>query len=126
VVALLHQVEDVTPFEDLRRAMEACRPIVEEDRHTDADDRTFADAARAFVETATSYQAMAAEITHLRRALTSRGTIDQAKGIVIAEQGCTPEAAFDVLVRLSQDTNVRLVDVAAALVYRAQGPTTQD
>ena len=125
VVALLHQVVDVTPFEDLRRAMEACRPLVDEDLHTDADDRSFA-AARAFVETATTYQSMAAEITHLRRALTSRGTIDQAKGIIMAEQRCTPEAAFDSLARLSQDTNVRLVDVAAALVYRAQASTTQD
>ena len=66
---------------------------------------------------------MAAEVMHLRRALTSRAVIDQAKGIVMAERRCTPEAAFEVLVRLSQDTQVKLADVAAALVYKAQGPS---
>jgi hypothetical protein len=126
VVALLHQVEDVTPFEDgLRRVMERCRDIVGGDSPTEADASTFADAAQAFARSATDYHAMAAEILHLRRALTSRATIDQAKGIIMAERRCTPAAAFDVLARLSQDTNVRVVDVAAALVYRAQGPRTQ-
>jgi AmiR/NasT family two-component response regulator len=68
---------------------------------------------------------MAAEVMHLRRALTSRATIDQAKGIIMAERRCTPEAAFDLLARLSQDTHVRVVDVAAALVYKAQAPRTK-
>lgn len=60
------------------------------------------------------------EVSQLRHALTSRATIEQAKGIVMAERHCTPEEAFDVLVRLSQDSNVPLRDVARALVYREQ------
>ena len=34
------------------------------------------------------------------------------------------EEAFKILASLSQDTHVRLADVAAALVYKAQGPGT--
>ncbi|WP_296606541.1 ANTAR domain-containing protein [Nocardioides sp.] len=126
VVGLLHQVEDITPLEkDLRRAMEGYRDIVQEGPLTDGDARRFADAARAFARSATDYQVMAEEIMNLRRALTSRATIDQAKGIVMAERRCTPEAAFEVLAALSQDTNVKLIDVAAALVYKAQGPAPE-
>ena len=67
------------------------------------------------------FNAMTEEIAQLREALASRGTIDQAKGLVMAERRCTPDEAFQYLVRLSNDTNVRVADVAAALVYRAQG-----
>ena len=123
VVGVLHQVEDITPLEDdLRRVMAGYRDILHEGPLTDADARRFADAARAFARSATDYRAMAEEILSLRRALTSRATIDQAKGIIMAERRCTPEEAFEVLARLSQDTNVKVADVAAALVYRAQGP----
>lgn len=125
VVGLLHQVEDVTPLEDdLRRVMERYRDILQQGALTEAEACGFTDAARAFATAATDYQAMATEIMHLRRALTSRSTIDQAKGIIMAERRCTPGAAFDVLTRLSQDTNVRVADVAAALVYKAQRPTS--
>lgn len=42
--------------------------------------------------------------------------------IVVAEHRCTPNEAFKILVTLSQDTNVKLADVAAGLAYEAQGP----
>ena len=67
--------------------------------------------------------ALVDEVMNLRRALTSRATIDQAKGIVMAKRRCTPDQAFKILAKLSQDTNVKLADVAAALVYKAHGPT---
>jgi len=60
------------------------------------------------------------EVSHLRYALTGRATIDQAKGIVMTERHCTPDEAFGVLVRMSQDSNVPLRDVARALVYQQQ------
>ena len=60
------------------------------------------------------------QIEQLQEALTSRATIDQAKGVLMAERRCTPEEAFAVLVKLSNDSNVRLADVARALVYQAQ------
>jgi AmiR/NasT family two-component response regulator len=64
------------------------------------------------------YAAALAEREQLREALTSRATIDQAKGILMAEHHCSPDEAFALLVRLSNDTNVRLADVASALVYQ--------
>lgn len=64
--------------------------------------------------------ALGEEIAQLREALTSRSTIDQAKGMLMAQRGCTPDEAFGVLVKMSNDTNVRVADVAAALVYRTQ------
>jgi AmiR/NasT family two-component response regulator len=62
------------------------------------------------------------ENDQLRSALTSRATIDQAKGVLMAEHGCSPEEAFDRLVTMSQDSNVPLREVARALVYQAAKP----
>ena len=61
------------------------------------------------------------EIDQLKEALTSRATIDQAKGILMARHGVDPDEAFRLLVRMSNDTNVRLADVARALVYQTGG-----
>src|SRR5690349_3625262 len=58
------------------------------------------------------------EVKHLKRAMLSRATIEQAKGIVMATQHCTPEDAFQALVVMSRNSNVPLRDVASALVYQ--------
>jgi PAS domain-containing protein len=55
----------------------------------------------------------------MRQALQSRATIDQAKGIVMAHRGGTPEEAFAHLVHLSSTQNAKLRDVAAGLVRQA-------
>ena len=60
------------------------------------------------------------ESEQLKEALVSRATIDQAKGIVMARDAVGPEEAFAVLVKLSNESNVRLAEVARALVYRVQ------
>jgi AmiR/NasT family two-component response regulator len=59
--------------------------------------------------------------------------IEQAKGILIAQTGCTPEEAFDMLRRASQRSNVRVSELAAGIVHRAvtrgrpeHGPDPQD
>ncbi|MGB3762605.1 MAG: GAF and ANTAR domain-containing protein [Ornithinimicrobium sp.] len=54
----------------------------------------------------------------LESALTSRSEIDQAMGIVMAQQQCTPEHAFGLLRSHSQNTNRPLRQVAADLVRR--------
>jgi GAF domain-containing protein len=56
----------------------------------------------------------------LQEALSTRGVIEQAKGILISEQGCTDEEAFELLVRASQRSHTKLHDVAAELVERAR------
>jgi GAF domain-containing protein len=54
---------------------------------------------------------------HLREALESRDVIGQAKGILMARRGCTPEAAFEALRKVSQHRNVKLRDIAEQVVY---------
>lgn len=123
VMGLLHQVHDITILEDdLCTVLRGYRDILLQSSPDDRDARQLAQHADAIANYVISSQATATEIMHLRRALTSRATIDQAKGIVMAESHCSPEEAFDVLRKLSADSNVRLADVALALVYKAQGP----
>ena len=52
----------------------------------------------------------------LQARLESLPVIEQAKGIVMAQTGCGPDEAFDVLRRKSQRTNVRVRDLATDLV----------
>ena len=60
------------------------------------------------------------ENANLRIALNSRSIIDQAIGILIAQQQCTVEDAFALLRQASQGRNVKLRDVAAQVVASAQ------
>lgn len=55
-----------------------------------------------------------------RRALASRDIIGQAKGMVMERYGVTAVQAFDLLRKLSQDSNVPLFQVATDLVANAQ------
>jgi AmiR/NasT family two-component response regulator len=57
----------------------------------------------------------------LQEALESRAVIEQAKGILIAERGCDPDEAFDVLRTRSQRENRKLRDVAGGIVLDAMG-----
>jgi ANTAR domain len=58
----------------------------------------------------------AANITHLRDALATRDIIGQAKGMLMQRQKLTGIQAFNLLVRASQESNIKLVDVARWLV----------
>jgi GAF domain-containing protein len=59
----------------------------------------------------------AVELAHqLRQALLSRTTIDQAIGVVMAQNRCDADAAFDMLRAASQNRNVKLRDVAAGVL----------
>jgi hypothetical protein len=48
-----------------------------------------------------------------------------APGIVMADRRCTAEEAFRILVKVSQDTNRKLRDVATTLVNQAANPAQQ-
>jgi len=62
------------------------------------------------------FEAQANVAENLRTALESRAVIEQAKGALMAQRRCSADEAFDLLVKLSQDTNRKLRDVAAALL----------
>ncbi|HEU4511888.1 MAG TPA: ANTAR domain-containing protein [Nocardioidaceae bacterium] len=123
IIGVLHRVEDVTQLEeDLRSVLSHYHRIAGDVRVTPEEARRFTDSAAAFVAEAQQFRGLADEVLQLRRALSSRATIDQAKGIVMSERHCSADDAYSLLVQMSNETNVRLADVAAALVYQAQGP----
>jgi hypothetical protein len=57
----------------------------------------------------------------LHGALASRAVIDQATGIIMAQQRCSAAAAFDILRRASQNRNVKLRDLATEIVSTVGG-----
>ena len=59
----------------------------------------------------------------LSQALASRAVIDQARGMVMALAPCSSERAWDLLVDVSQHCNVKLRNVAAALVATTNDET---
>jgi GAF domain-containing protein len=62
------------------------------------------------------------ELSHqLEQALASRSVIDQALGILMAQQKCSSGEAFDLLRRHSQNNNRKLREVAAEVIARATG-----
>ncbi|SNX58271.1 anti-anti-sigma factor [Streptomyces sp. TLI_55] len=65
-------------------------------------------------------QALRDEVVQLRRAMRTRPAIDQARGILMATFALSPEDAWDVLVRISQNTNTKLHVLAGQLVGTAQ------
>jgi response regulator NasT len=55
----------------------------------------------------------------LRAQLETMPVIEQAKGILIAQTGCSPDEAFTLLRQASQRSNVRVSELAASIVDRA-------
>ena len=74
------------------------------------------------VSNAMSYQDAAALAEHMRAAMESRSIIEQAKGVIMAQNRCDAGRAFDVLRRASQGRNVKLRDLAQDLVDRVAAP----
>jgi len=68
----------------------------------------------------------AAQIRQLHTALDSRDVIGQAKGILMERYRLTPDGAFALLARASQDTNVKLREVADELCRTGTLPGHQD
>jgi GAF domain-containing protein len=61
----------------------------------------------------------------LHATLAARSVIDQAVGIVMAQERCTSGEAFDLLRQNSQNRNVKLREVAAGLVTDISGRPPQ-
>lgn len=80
----------------------------------------FAAYAAVAIANANTFVSTVETAEQLRTAMASRATIEQAKGLVMARGGISPEEAFAILVRASQRENRRLRDLAADLVERAQ------
>jgi hypothetical protein len=55
----------------------------------------------------------------LQARLATLPAIEQAKGVIMAQTGCSPEEAFDLLRRASQRGNIPVRELALAVVARA-------
>jgi PAS domain-containing protein len=71
-------------------------------------------------------QRLEAEVAGLRRAMRTRAIIEQAKGLLAGTLGCTPDEAFDHLVRSSQRENRRVADLAARIMGAAAPPAPEE
>ena len=57
----------------------------------------------------------------LRSSITSRAVIDQALGVIMATERCAQDEAFALLRTVSQNTNIKLREVAATIVTSVSG-----
>jgi GAF domain-containing protein len=78
----------------------------------------FTTAAMVALQQAQRYDTARRFVRQLEDALESRASIDQAMGAVMALHGVGPKAAFDIMVKTSQDHNTKLRDVAQQLLSK--------
>ncbi|EKX67635.1 ANTAR domain-containing protein [Streptomyces ipomoeae] len=80
--------------------------------------RALGDLATSCMARDRSYRAALTELDQLGTAMRTRPVVDQACGIVMHVLACDADAAFTVLRRISQSTNRKLSEVAAAVVEK--------
>lgn len=80
--------------------------------------RMFAMQAGAALASSRAYEASKRLNDQLQEALSSRSTIEQAKGVLMERHGWTADEAFEHLKRRSQDLNQKLQAVAAEILTR--------
>jgi hypothetical protein len=83
---------------------------------TGAFDGQPTDGAAAFASYATLAWTVLRRDVQFRRALASRDVIGQAKGMLMERFDVDAEAAFNLLRKLSQDSNVPLAEIARRFV----------
>ncbi|MFC8190659.1 ANTAR domain-containing protein [Cellulomonas sp. NPDC057328] len=81
----------------------------------------FAARAEAVVALALRQAEQSDLVEHLHQAMESRSVIDQALGILMAQQRCSADDAFDVLRRASQGRNRKVAEIAADIVSAVSG-----
>jgi GAF domain-containing protein len=81
----------------------------------------FAENASGALSLAIKLSSRTALIEQLRSSLASRGVIDQALGIIMAREQCTQDRAFAIMRAASQNSNVKLRDIASAVVTSITG-----
>lgn len=82
--------------------------------------RLLAEQAAIVLDNALAFAEVHQTNGHLLRAVDTRDVIGQAKGVLMARQGCTPDEAFEVLRQASQRTNRKLVEIAQAIADSTQ------
>jgi AmiR/NasT family two-component response regulator len=91
-----------------------------------SDDRVaaagpFAEQLAAAIQSVDAHRSTAKLARNMAEAMRSRAVIEQAKGMLMAEERIDANAAFQRLARLSQHANVKLRDVARRIVEQRSG-----
>jgi hypothetical protein len=81
----------------------------------------YAEQLAAAIVSVDAYRSAARLARDMSEAMRSRAVIEQAKGILMADQQISAEEAFQQLTKLSQHTNTKLRDVALRLVTERTG-----
>ncbi|GAA3593156.1 GAF and ANTAR domain-containing protein [Kineosporia mesophila] len=69
---------------------------------------------------AVTYDDAARFAAEMQTAMASRAVIEQAKGVIMAQNRCGPDRAFEILRKASMGRNVKLRDLAQDIVKRIQ------
>jgi hypothetical protein len=77
---------------------------------------TYAEQLAATLQSVDAYRSTAKLAQDMAEAMRSRAVIEQAKGILMADERITAAEAFDRLANLSQHANLKLRDIARRLV----------
>jgi hypothetical protein len=80
----------------------------------------FAVVTAELVRTAVELANREVEVAQLRRALASRVWIEQAKGVLVATRGVSPDAAFQQLRKQARSSSRKVADLAQEVVQEAQ------
>ncbi|NYE45252.1 GAF domain-containing protein [Spinactinospora alkalitolerans] len=75
-----------------------------------------AEHAAMALQSADRYTDVAREAAHMRRAMSARAVIDQAKGILMHARGCDAKEAFEELRKVAQRNRMKVAEVARRLV----------
>jgi transcriptional regulator with GAF, ATPase, and Fis domain len=82
----------------------------------------FADQLAAAILSVDAHRSTAKLARDMAEAMRTRAVIEQAKGMLMADDRISADAAFERLVRVSQETNTKLRDVARRLVEERTKP----
>jgi GAF domain-containing protein len=88
--------------------------------------QTFAGHAAVAAANAQLFETTAILAEQMKHAMATRAVIEQAKGIIMGDRSCGPNEAFSALVRLSQESHLKLRDVAQRLVASVSGEGADD
>ena len=83
---------------------------------------SFAQQLAAAIQSVEVFKSTSKLAHDMAEAMRSRAVIEQAKGIIMADKHVDADEAFDQLVQLSQQLNVKLRDVASRLVEERTKP----
>jgi PAS domain S-box-containing protein len=127
VAAVLHHVMNGKPFSSRHRIVDATgrirRVIVVGDRMHD-DHGALIGTSGFYVDVTDSLNSEISDV--LSAVADARAQIEQAKGVLMVAYGITAKHAFDILVWRSQETNLKLRDLAARFLLAVAGKATPD